>query len=115
MVDSVYHHMLAWWEALEEAGIELAVWRFHHLDEGVEALGDARYDVVLLDLSLMSPPSVAALAKVAVQARRTPVIVLGNSAQEALLLRAVRQGASDYLLLDQLHATTVTRTIRFAL
>jgi HAD superfamily hydrolase (TIGR01509 family) len=29
LVDSVYHHVLAWREALDEAGIELAVWRIH--------------------------------------------------------------------------------------
>jgi HAD superfamily hydrolase (TIGR01509 family) len=29
LIDSVYHHVLAWREALEEAGIELSVWRIH--------------------------------------------------------------------------------------
>jgi len=29
LVDSVYQHVLAWHEALEEAGIELSVWRIH--------------------------------------------------------------------------------------
>src|SRR5262244_3469779 len=29
LVDSVYQHVLAWREALELAGIELAVWRIH--------------------------------------------------------------------------------------
>jgi HAD superfamily hydrolase (TIGR01509 family) len=29
LVDSVYHHVLAWREALEEDGIELSVWRIH--------------------------------------------------------------------------------------
>jgi HAD superfamily hydrolase (TIGR01549 family) len=29
LVDSVYQHVIAWREALEEAGIELAVWRIH--------------------------------------------------------------------------------------
>ena len=29
LVDSVYQHVLAWREDLEEAGIELAVWRIH--------------------------------------------------------------------------------------
>ncbi len=29
LVDSVYQHVLAWREALEEAGVELAVWRIH--------------------------------------------------------------------------------------
>jgi HAD superfamily hydrolase (TIGR01509 family) len=29
LVDSVYHHVLAWRDALEQAGIELSVWRIH--------------------------------------------------------------------------------------
>src|SRR5438045_3909101 len=29
LVDSVYQHVLAWQEALDAAGIELAVWRIH--------------------------------------------------------------------------------------
>jgi HAD superfamily hydrolase (TIGR01509 family) len=29
LVDSVYHHVLAWHEALEEEGIQLSVWRIH--------------------------------------------------------------------------------------
>ena len=29
LVDSVYQHVLAWHEALQEAGVELAVWRIH--------------------------------------------------------------------------------------
>jgi len=29
LVDSVYQHVLAWQEALEEEGIELSVWRIH--------------------------------------------------------------------------------------
>lgn len=29
LIDSVYHHVLAWQEALEEDGIELSVWRIH--------------------------------------------------------------------------------------
>ena len=29
LVDSVYQHVLAWREALERAGLPLAVWRIH--------------------------------------------------------------------------------------
>src|SRR5262245_24022678 len=29
LVDSVYHHVLAWKEALDEEGIALSVWRIH--------------------------------------------------------------------------------------
>ncbi|MBV8589707.1 MAG: HAD hydrolase-like protein, partial [Acetobacteraceae bacterium] len=29
LVDSVYQHVLAWKEALDHEGIELAVWRIH--------------------------------------------------------------------------------------
>jgi HAD superfamily hydrolase (TIGR01549 family) len=30
LIDSVYQHVLAWKEALEKEGVELAVWRIHH-------------------------------------------------------------------------------------
>jgi beta-phosphoglucomutase-like phosphatase (HAD superfamily) len=35
LVDSVYQHVLAWREALDQEGIELSVWRIHlrHIDE----------------------------------------------------------------------------------
>ncbi len=29
LVDSVYQHVMSWHEALQEAGLELAVWRIH--------------------------------------------------------------------------------------
>ncbi len=29
LIDSVYQHVLAWQEALEQAGIELSAWRIH--------------------------------------------------------------------------------------
>ena len=29
LVDSVYEHVLAWQDALDQTGIELAVWRIH--------------------------------------------------------------------------------------
>jgi HAD superfamily hydrolase (TIGR01509 family) len=29
LVDSVYQHVLAWWEALDQMGLELSVWRIH--------------------------------------------------------------------------------------
>ena len=29
LVDSVYQHVLAWHEALQESGIELSIWRIH--------------------------------------------------------------------------------------
>ena len=29
LVDTVYQHVLAWHDALEEEGLDLAVWRIH--------------------------------------------------------------------------------------
>ena len=37
LVDSVYHHVLAWREALETEGIELSVWRIHRKIETLTA------------------------------------------------------------------------------
>ena len=38
LVDSVYQHVLAWHEALQEAGVELAVWRIHRVDDALCSL-----------------------------------------------------------------------------
>src|SRR6185295_5565836 len=49
LVDSVYQHVLAWREALEEGGIHLAVWRIHRqigMSGGVVGVSDEGWSAV---------------------------------------------------------------------
>lgn len=75
---------------------------------------DEPLDVVLLDLALPDHPGLEALGVLWAHAPEVPVIVLAAPGEEATALRAVHQGAADYLLTDQIGATLVGRVVRHA-
>jgi HAD superfamily hydrolase (TIGR01509 family) len=78
LVDSVYQHVLAWREALEELGIELAVWRIHRrigMSGGllVEALlREIGRPVTKAEVSRLAQLHQQAYARVASQIRLLP-------------------------------------------
>ena len=72
-------------------------------------------DVILLNLFGWKPGGLAALALVQAVAPTTPVIVTAPSEQEHVALKAVKGGAHDYVLTDQVYDTLLVRSIRHAL
>ena len=63
LVDSVYQHVLAWHEALQEAGIELSVWRIHRrigMSGGLLTRALLRETGRALDEALLAAPAGAA-------------------------------------------------------
>jgi diguanylate cyclase (GGDEF)-like protein/PAS domain S-box-containing protein len=85
------------------------------LAEGVARLREGGIDVLLLDLSLpdSSPPETFARAHGA--APQVPVVVLSGHSDDALALRAVRDGAQDYLSKREATPALVERALRYAL
>lgn len=78
LVDSVYQHVLAWREALETAGIELAVWRIHRrigMSGGllVNALGrETGRSLTIEDVTQLQSEHARAYARLAGQVRPLP-------------------------------------------
>src|SRR3954469_23000986 len=78
LVDSVYEHVLAWREALEAAGIELAVWRIHRrigMSGGLLINGLLRETgraVTAEDTARLQRVHAAAFARLAPQVRPLP-------------------------------------------
>ncbi|MGH7449042.1 MAG: PAS domain S-box protein, partial [Longimicrobiales bacterium] len=72
-------------------------------------------DVILLNLLGWEPGGLAALALLQSAAATTPVIVTAPSEHEHVALKAVKQGAHDYVLTDQVYDTLLVRSIRHAL
>ena len=78
LVDSVYQHVLAWREALETAGIELAVWRIHRrigMSGGllVNALGrETGRSLSIADVTQLQSEHARAYARLAGQVRPLP-------------------------------------------
>ena len=105
---------------LKEMLWEVPAFRFHvawagRLCAALERLGEGGIDVVLLDLSLPDSQGLSTLGKVQGQAPQLPILVLTGLDDEALAVRAVREGAQDYLIKGQVDANLLSRAVRYAI
>ena len=84
----------------------------------VEALGVAQVrqlQVIVTELSLPDARGLDAIRALRAAAPHTPLVVLGKQPDEALALQALRAGAQDYLVPDQLTPEGLRRALRFAI
>ena len=70
---------------------------------------------MLLDLSLPDAEGLEALAQVRTVALDVPIIVLTGRTDEVLAVRAVHEGAQDYLIKGQVDARLLARSINYAI
>jgi diguanylate cyclase len=85
------------------------------LSTAVRCLLDGAVDCVLLDLSLPDAEGLEALAQVRTVALDVPIIVLSGRSDEVLAVRAVHEGAQDYLIKGQVDARLLSRSINYAI
>lgn len=80
----------------------------------LSALSTSDFHVVILDLSL--PDSFGLKTFVTVQqAHRCPIVVVSGAGERSLALEAVKRGAQDYLVKDQLNSELLTRALSYAI
>ncbi|MBI2957447.1 MAG: response regulator [Chloroflexi bacterium] len=96
----------------EQAHYDLE-WR-QDLATGLASLGSDRIDLVLLDLNLPDSRGLDTVATILEKAPRVPVVVLTGVSDEELAIRAVRNGAQDYLVKGQVDTAQLVRSIRYA-
>lgn len=84
------------------------------LSAGIERLGQGGVDLVLLDLGLPDSHGLETFDKAYAQAPQVPFVVLTGLADETVALRAVRQGAQDFLVKGQTDGIMLFRAIRYA-
>jgi DNA-binding response OmpR family regulator len=92
-------------EAAKDAGPGAPAFQVEHvdrLDEGLERLVAGGIDIVLLDLSLSDAQDLTPFIHIRAQAAQIPTVVLCNPDDEGLAVMAVREGAQDYLVKDQI-------------
>ncbi len=73
------------------------------------------YSVALLSLTLSGTTGLGALAVLQAIAPELPVLVIVDPDQETHALKAVHQGAADYLIRNQIYPTLLGRSIRHAI
>lgn len=78
-------------------------------------LSAERFDVVLLDLSLPDAAGLQALQHLHSIAPALPIVVLTGLDDEETALRAVQEGAQDFLVKGRVDTPILTRSIRYAI
>ena len=105
-------------EMLREASAAHASVDLMHSDRlaaGLERLASGGTDVVLLDLSLPDSHGLETFARAHAATPTTPIVVLSGSDDEDLAVRAVQEGAQDYLVKGRVDGGTILRSIRYAI
>jgi diguanylate cyclase (GGDEF)-like protein/PAS domain S-box-containing protein len=82
--------------------------------EAEHALQHSAYTIALLSLELNAQPGLSAYALLRAFAPELPVVVLAADEDETLALKAVHQGAADYLIRSQIYSTILVRSLKHA-
>lgn len=85
------------------------------LGVGMEKLSHQHFDVALLDLSLPDSQGLETVARLRAFAPMLPIVVLTGQNDDQLALRAVQQGAQDYLVKGLSDGDPLRRAIRYAI
>lgn len=85
------------------------------LKAALDLLPHYDFDAVLLDLNLPDSARLDTLRKIITRLPETAVIVLTGIEDEELALQAVRYGAQDFIEKSKLAASTLGKSIRFAI
>jgi PAS domain S-box-containing protein len=103
-------------ESLREA--HGAVFEVHHagrLTAALETLAAGDIDVVLLDLGLPDANGLDTLVRAHDAASGVPIVVLTGLDDEELAMRAVQEGAQDYLIKGNVEGGPLARAVRYAI
>ena len=85
------------------------------LAAGLKRLGQGGVDIILLDLSLPDSHGFNTFLEVKKRERDLPIIVMTGLDDEAMAMKAVQEGAQDYLVKGQVDVNLLVRAIRYAI
>ncbi len=103
-------------ESLVSSGkIRAEIERAKRLSEGIERISKEKYDIILSDLGLPDSMGMDTFFSIQEMARTTPVIVLSGLDNEELAVKAVREGAQDYLVKGCFDSNLLVRSILYSI
>ncbi len=83
--------------------------------DALDVLTEIPIDVVLLDLNLPDSKALHSFFRVHTHAPGIPLVVLCNREDEPLAVSAVREGAEDYLIKDEIDCVPLARSLNYAI
>jgi two-component system cell cycle sensor histidine kinase/response regulator CckA len=101
--------------ALTSEPARFNVTHVENLAQALDCLARAPTDVILLGLGVSDSQGFEALATFRRAGTHVPIVVLTAHSDETLAMRALQQGAQDYLPKPEARGPLLTRTIRYAI
>ncbi|SDQ29047.1 bacterio-opsin activator domain-containing protein [Natronobacterium texcoconense] len=89
--------------------------RENRLENGLETLENEPIDVVLLDLNLPDSAGLDTLEAANAETDATPIVVLTGVRDQGVGVKAIQQGAQDFLVKDEVTSELLVRTIHHAI
>ena len=89
----------------------------HHVDRldiGLQRLDKVQMDVIVLDLTLPDSEGYVTFTSLYEHAPNIPIVLLTETDDEELGIQAIRDGAQDYLIKNDLSGELLARAIRYA-
>jgi two-component system cell cycle response regulator len=103
-------------ELLAEAGgIQLELTQVVRMSDALHHLGENRFNIILLNLSLPDSQGLDSFNRIKTEVPEVPVVILTNVDNHELAVKAVQEGAQDYLVKGQINSSMLMRSIRHAL
>lgn len=99
---------------LRDSALNCDLQHTESLLDGMKLLENTGCDVVLLDLSLPDSAGIETFRTLHERFSELPVIVLSGLLDNELALKAVREGAQDYLPKDEFNRSSLERSVRYA-
>ena len=85
------------------------------LEEGKKMVRGQRYDLIVVDLNLPDSEGLETFREIQAAAQDSPIVILSGRNDQALAMDAMKSGAQDYLLKDELTPYLVTRSFQYAI
>src|SRR5213592_1591036 len=102
-------------ELLREAGEPIALTHAERLRQALAYLKQQGFHAILLDLWLPDSEGLETFARAHAEAPDTPIVVLTGLHDEDLAVKALREGAQDYLVKGQVDGRLLYHAIRYAI
>jgi DNA-binding NtrC family response regulator len=85
------------------------------LTSALTLLGEKSFEIILLDLSLPDGKGLDTVMRTQAAMPNIPIVVMSGLGDEELAVRALHEGAQDYLMKGQVDGSLLIRAIRYAI
>jgi len=99
----------------EEGSASFQIGQVDRLQAAMGMLAQGNYDVMLLDLSLPDSHGLNTVRTVHTAAPNLPIVVLTGHDDETQAVKAVQEGAQDYLVKGRVDGNLLARSMRYAI